>query len=116
MGRSSKASLHELDGELARVRRRAARQKRNITSGSAAWQLWSTTMDDATIILAQLTTAKVVTVQDLAIKFSAILWAIEANERSLDTSDLRRLRAFQRELRQLASQWGIRLPSRRRPS
>ena len=103
MERSSTPNpIQELDQELGRLRRRAGRQKGRITASTEAWQQWSSTMDEALRVVAQLVTAATVDMEDLSVKFGAILWAIETNESLLDAADLRRLKAFHRELRRFA--------------
>ena len=88
--------------ELARLRRRGARQKRNIKSGPEAWRAWSATMDEIANLTQQLVGSHVEDLESLAAKFKAILWLIEVNGSLLDSGDLRRLRRFGRDLSVLA--------------
>lgn len=103
MGLDSEIDTNALAQELARLRRRAARQKRNIRSGSDAWQRWSATMDEIAALTQRLVTRPADDLQSLQVKFDAILWLIEANQSLLDRGDLRRLRRFGRELSNYAS-------------
>jgi hypothetical protein len=93
-----------LSQDLARLRRRAARQKREIQSSPAAWQRWSTTMDEIADLTQRLVASPALNTASLAAQFRAILWLIEVNESLLDTGDLRRLRRFGRGLGRLASE------------
>ncbi|MBL8600031.1 MAG: hypothetical protein JNL14_20025 [Devosia sp.] len=102
MVRDSETRIEELSRELSRLRRRAARQRRNIQSSPAAWQRWSATMDEIVSLTQQLVASPAPDTASLAYKFRAILWLIEVNESLLETSDLRRLRRFGRELDLLA--------------
>jgi hypothetical protein len=94
----SETNIGALSQDLARLRRRAVRQKRDIQSSPAAWQRWSSTMDEVARLTKQLVAATALDVASLAEKFRAILWLIEINESLLDQSDLARLRRFSREL------------------
>ncbi|MBL8599947.1 MAG: hypothetical protein JNL14_19595 [Devosia sp.] len=87
-----------LTQELARLRRRAARQKRKISSGPDAWHAWSATMDEIAILTQGLVARPANNLESLAAKFKAILWLIEINESLLDSGDLKRLRRFGRDL------------------
>ena len=93
--------LVELDEELSRLRRRAARQKRNIAVNTEAWQVWSNTIDEALRLVALIAAAHASAPRDLSRKFSAILWAIEVKDSLLDNADRRLLRVFDRDLRRL---------------
>lgn len=84
--------------ELARLRRRAARQKRKITSEPDAWRVWSATMEEIASLIVLLVARPADDLDSLAAKFDAILWLIKVNESLLDTGDLRRLRRFGRDL------------------
>jgi hypothetical protein len=101
-GSGSGAGIGELDRELSRLRRRAARQRQSIETSSQAWQQWSSTMDEIASIIEQLVASPAPNVESIATKFHAILWLIEVNESLLDTGDIRRLRRFGRDLRHLA--------------
>lgn len=98
----SENHIPALSQDLARLRRRAARQKREIQTSPAAWQRWSTTMDEIAGLTQQLVASPAPTTASLAVKFRSILRLIEVNESLLDTGDLRRLRRFRRELDLLA--------------
>ena len=89
--------------QLARLRRRAVRQKRSIASSPEAWQRWSATMDEIAGLTQRLLTSPAPDLDRLAVKFGAIMWLIEVNESLLDGGDLRRLRRFGRDLSALAS-------------
>jgi hypothetical protein len=102
MRRDSEIDSGALTEELARLRRRAARQKRNIASSPEAWQKWSATMDEIAGLTQRLVASPAPDLESLAVKFSAILWLIEINESLLDSGDLRRLRRFGRDLSVLA--------------
>jgi hypothetical protein len=102
MVRDSGTEIETLNRDLSRLRRRAARQRRNSTSADA-WPQWSATMGEITDLTQHLVASPAPDLQDLAVKFRAILWLIEVNESLLDTGDLRRLRRFGRELSRLAS-------------
>lgn len=102
MMRDSGTKIATLSQDLARLRRRAARQKRDIETSPAAWQRWSTTMDEIADLTQRLVAYPASDLQNLAAKFRTILWLIEVNESVLDSGDLRRLRRFGRELDLLA--------------
>jgi hypothetical protein len=90
--------ISELGNELARLRRRAARQKRNISRNSDDWQRWSSTVDEIAALTERLVASPAANIDSLAVKFRAILWLIEVNDSLLDHGDLRRLRRFNRDL------------------
>ena len=98
MRRDSETDTRDLTRELARLRRRAGRQKRTIRSGPDAWRQWSTTMDQIASVTQQLVARPADDLETLAAKFKAILWLIEVNESLLDRGDLQRLRRFGRDL------------------
>jgi hypothetical protein len=102
MRRNSESDVSALERELSRLRRRAARQKRNIRSSPDAWRDWSATMDEIAGLTQRLVASPAPDLGSLAAKFSAILWLIEVNESLLDSGDLRRLRRFGRNLTNLA--------------
>ena len=102
MSRNSAMDVDALARRLARLRRRAARQKRNIGAGPDAWQRWSATMDEIAGLTQRLVASPSPDLERLAAKFSAILWLTEVNESLLDSGDLRRLRRFGRDLSALA--------------
>lgn len=99
MRRDSEIDTGALARELARMRRRVARQKRSIASSPEAWRDWSATMDEIAGLTQGLVSRPA---DDLAARFSAILWLIEVNESLLDSGDLRRLRRFGQDLSALA--------------
>jgi hypothetical protein len=90
--------ISELNDELTRLRRRAARQKRTIAADPEAWQRWSSSMDEIAVLTERLVASPAANIDSLAAKFRAILWLIEVNDSLLDHGDLRRLRRFGREL------------------
>jgi hypothetical protein len=98
----SMSRISQLDAELSRLRRRAARQKQTRGGSSAAWQQWSGTMNDTADVIDQIVASPALDITSLAAKFRAILWQIEVNESLLDHSDLRRLKRFGRDLRLVA--------------
>ena len=102
MTRDRATETGALAQELARLQRRAARQKRTITANAEAWQKWSATMDDIATLIQLLVACPADDLEILAAKFDAILWLIKVNESLLDTGDLRRLRRFGRDLSSLA--------------
>ena len=102
MAGSNPTRITELDAELLRLRRRAARQKRAIATRPDAWQRWSSTMEEVGRHIEQMFASPAPDVSSLAAKFYAILWQIETNESLLDRGDLRRLRRFGRDLRLVA--------------
>ena len=102
MAGSTQTRMTELDAELSRLRRRAAKQKRAIGTHPDAWQTWSSTMDEIATLIDQMVASPAPDVSSLAAKFDAILWQIEINESLLDQGDLRRLRRFGRDLRLVA--------------
>jgi hypothetical protein len=59
-------------------------------------------MEEIAVLTQQLVVRPADDLDDLAAKFSAILWLIEVNESLLDSGDLRRLRRFGRDLSVLA--------------
>jgi hypothetical protein len=93
----------DLARELARLRRRAARQKLRLNRGKGAHLDWSGTMDEIASVTQRLIAVPANDLDILALKFKSILWLIEVNESLLDDSDLRRLRRFGRDLARLAS-------------
>lgn len=102
MRRDDETDTGALARELSRLRRRAARQKRTITSDPEAWREWSATMDEIGALTRRLVARPVTDLETLAVKFEAILWLIEVDESLLDSDDLRRLRRFGRDLSALA--------------
>jgi hypothetical protein len=92
------ARIGELGEQLARLQRRATRQKREISRKPDAWQRWSDTMSEIVTLIDHLVTIPASNVGSLEIKFRAILWLIETDESVLDSGDLRRLRRFGRDL------------------
>ena len=70
-------------------------------SGSPALRRPGST--EALHLVAKIAAAPVSDLEGFSRKFSAILWAMETNDSLLDTSDLRRLRAFGREIRRVAA-------------
>jgi hypothetical protein len=102
MRRDSEMDTGALAQQLARLRRRAARQKRKIAASKEAWQAWSATMDEIAGLTQRLVASPAPDLESLAAKFRAILWLIEINESLLDSADLRRLRRFCRDLSVLA--------------
>lgn len=96
--------IEALKQDLVRLRRRAARHKRNIEASADGWRQWSTTMDEIVALTERLLASSAADLATITAKFRAILWLIEVNETLLDTGDLRRLRRFGRELDLLASQ------------
>jgi hypothetical protein len=102
MRRDSEIGSGDLAQELARLQRRAARQKRRIKSEPEAWRDWSVTMEEISKLTRQLVGRPADDLHSLAAKFKAILWLIEVNESLLDSEDLRRLRRFGRDLSVLA--------------
>lgn len=102
MRRDGEMDVDALAQQLARLRRRATRQKRSIGSGPEAWQRWSATLDEIAGLTQRLVASPAPDLEHLAVKFSAILWLIEVNESLLDSGDLRRLRRFGRDLSALA--------------
>jgi hypothetical protein len=98
MTRDSERDTGAIAQELARLQRRAVRQKRSITSGSDAWRKWSVTMDEIARLTQGLVVRPANDLESLAAKFEAILWLIEINQNLLDSQDLRRLRRFGRDL------------------
>ena len=103
MSRNSGIDVGDLKRELTRLRRRAARQKRQIKSHPEAWQQWSATMDEIATLTERLIARPAGDLESLAVKFDVILWLIKVNESLLDRSDLRRLRRFGRDLSSLAA-------------
>jgi hypothetical protein len=98
MRRDSETDTGALVRELARLRRRAAHQKRNIEARPDAWQDWSATIDEISVLTQRLVVRPADDFESLAAKFNAILWLIEVNESLLDDGDMRRLRRFGRDL------------------
>jgi hypothetical protein len=100
--RASRSRSSQLDAELSRLRRRAARQKLMQDRSSAAWQDWSGTMNDIADVIDQMVASPARDITSLAAKFDAILWQIDVNDSLLDHGDLRRLKRFGRDLRLVA--------------
>lgn len=103
MKRDSQTAIAALASQLSGLRRRAARQKRNIKSRPEEWREWSATMDEIAGLTQRLVASPTPDLASLAAKFRAILWLIDVNESLLDSGDLRRLRRFDRDLSVLAS-------------
>ena len=103
MRRDSEIGSGDLARELARLQRRAARQKRRIKSEPEAWREWSATMEEISNLTRQFVGRPADKLESLAATFNAILWLIEVNESLLDDTDLRRLRRFGRDLASLGS-------------
>lgn len=101
MRRDSKMDISALLDELSRLRRRAAHQRRKINSNAEAWSIWSATMDEIARATDRIISHPASDPESLAARFYAILWLIEVNQSLLDTSDLRRLRRFGRNLYRL---------------
>jgi hypothetical protein len=99
MAGSTQTRMTELAGELSRLRRRAAWQKRGIATRPDAWRRWSSTMEEIATLIDRMVASPAPDASSLAAKFDAILWQIETNESLLDRGDLRRLRRFRRDLR-----------------
>jgi hypothetical protein len=102
MAGNTQTRMTELEAELSRLRRRAARQRRAIGTRPDAWQTWSSTMDEIATLIDRMVASRALDAPSLAAKFDAILWQIETNESLLDRGDLRRLRRFRRDLRLVA--------------
>ena len=98
MARDGETGTKALARELARLPRRAARQKRKIESGSDSWQEWSATMEEIVSPIQRLVVRPADHLESLAAKFKAILWLIEVDESLLDNDDLGRLGRFGRDL------------------
>jgi hypothetical protein len=103
MASGDQTRMTQLDAELSRLRRRAARQKRAIGTHPEAWQTWSSTMEQIATLIDRMVASPALDASSVAAKFDAILWQIEINEGLLDRGDLRRLRRFGRDLRLVAS-------------
>ena len=99
---AGESEISELDAELSRLRRRAARLKPKIGTGPAAWQKWSDTMDEIASVIEMMVGSPAPHIADLALQFRAILWQIETDQSLLDRGDARRLRRFRRNLDRLA--------------
>jgi hypothetical protein len=104
MRRDSKIDFGDLAQELARLRRRAGRQKLRLNRGQGAHLDWSGTMDEIAGLTQRLVTGPADDLDNLALKFKSVLWLIEVNESLLDDGDLRRLRRFGRDLARLAGE------------
>jgi len=98
MAQDDEIELGALTRDLARLQRRAARQKRSIGSRSDAWRNWSATMDEIVSLTERLIARSGSDLEIVTAKFNATLWLIEVNESLLDSGDLRRLRHFGRDL------------------
>jgi hypothetical protein len=98
------SSMGELAAEFERLRRRAVRQKRTVAESLEAWQRWSATIDEAMAIVDLLAASPARTIDDLTVKFSALLKAIEFNASIVDATDLQHLKRFGRDLARLREQ------------
>jgi hypothetical protein len=104
MASGDQTGITELDAELSRLLRRAARQKRAIATGHDAWQRWSSTMEEIAKHTEKMAASPAPDISSLAAKYDAILWQIEINGSLLDRGDRRRLRRFRRDLKLVAGQ------------
>jgi hypothetical protein len=96
------SEIAQLAPDLSRLRRRSARLKLKIRSSPAAWQTWSSTVDEIAGIIETMVAAPAHDVADLALQFRAVLGQIETNDSLMDQGDARRLRRFRRNLKRLA--------------
>lgn len=69
----------------------------------AAWRLWSSATNESLDLAERIRRTEAIGIEDLAIKFDALLWLNFHHEMaySIDPVQLRQLRAFGRELRQV---------------
>lgn len=69
----------------------------------AVWQLWSTATSESLDLAERIRRTKGLDIQDLVIRYDALLWELFHHEMalSIDPVQLRQLRAFGRELRQV---------------
>ena len=103
VGQERNSELLALDAQLRRLRRRADRQRRRIGSSSAAWQAWSTTIDEALAVVDRIARTPAHGLPGLAVKVCATVWfLLDASDAVLDDEGARQLRALGREVRRLA--------------
>ena len=104
VGQERDSELLTLDAQLRRLRRRTDRQRRRIgSSGSAAWQAWSTTIDEALAVASRMARTPAHGLPGLAVKICATVWfLLDASDAVLDDEGARQLRALGREVRRLA--------------
>ena len=105
VGQERDSELLALDAQLRRLRRRADRQRRRIGSSSAAWQAWSTTIDEALGVVGRIARTPAHGLPGLAVKIYATVWfLLDASDAVLDDEGARQLRALSREVHRLAGQ------------
>ncbi|MDO8358934.1 MAG: hypothetical protein Q7T08_02710 [Devosia sp.] len=102
-GQEWDSELLALDAQLRRLRRCADRQRRRIGSSSAAWQAWSTTIDEALAVVGCIARTPARGLPGLAVKVCATVWfLLDTSDAVLDAEGARQLRALGREVRRLA--------------
>jgi hypothetical protein len=102
--------LIELDAQLVRLRRRAARQRRQWQglrdigddAATTTAATWSQTIEDAFAIATEIAQQPAHDLDGLNVKFSAIWWWLALDDAILDASAKRWLRAFGKSLARAA--------------
>ena len=95
------AELVALDGQLARLRRKALRLQRGLQQGNPQWTAWSSTTDAAFRVVDGVMDIPAKGLVGLAIKLSAVVWYLDDTDAVLDVKGLRQLRALASEARRL---------------
>ena len=96
------AELVALDGQLARLKRRALRLQRGQQRGTPQGTAWSSTTDAAFRIVDGVMDIPAKGLAGLAIKLSAVVWYLDDTDAVLDVKGMRQLRALAIEARRLA--------------
>ena len=99
---SIETNLPDLDRQLGRLRRRAARLHRGVEKDTARWPEWSNTLEDAFGLVDQMTSIPAQGLDDIAIKIGAVVWFPHETDAVLDARGMRQLRALALEARRLA--------------
>lgn len=96
------AALLLLRDQLHRAQRRARRLKPKIEGDAAAWQLWSTAIEDALSIVSRISLTPASNLPGVSVKLDALIWLLAHDDAILDAGAQRRLQALGREVRVLA--------------
>lgn len=118
-GRSTRHGTDDLTtlaAEFGRVTGRARQQKvaikRDVGAGSAAWQRWSASIDEALILAERIDACPVSDLEGLVVRFRALLWRIRSDEAViLDSAFSAALERFGRALERLTRQAGQSSPT-----
>ena len=95
------AELVALDGQLARLKRKAHRLQRGLQLGTPHWTAWSSTTDAAFRVVDGIMQLPAESLAGLAIKLGAVVWYLDDTDAVLDVKGMRQLRALATEARRL---------------